>query len=56
MDRRKAIKYAFELAEKGDTVLCLGKGHEESIIYEKSSIPWNEIKVVKELLKSGKKV
>ncbi len=55
-DRRKAIKYALEIAERGDTVLCLGKGHEESIIYKKSSIPWNEIEVVRELLQSRKKI
>jgi UDP-N-acetylmuramoyl-L-alanyl-D-glutamate--2,6-diaminopimelate ligase len=55
-DRRKAIKYALEIAESGDTVLCLGKGHEESIIYEKSSIPWNEIEVTRELLKTLKNI
>ncbi len=55
-DRRKAIKYALEIAESGDTVLCLGKGHEESIIYEKSSIPWNEIEVARELLKTLKNI
>jgi UDP-N-acetylmuramoyl-L-alanyl-D-glutamate--2,6-diaminopimelate ligase len=31
-DREKAIEYAIELAQKGDMILLLGKGHEKSII------------------------
>lgn len=54
-DRKKAIQCAFTLAKKGDTIVCLGKGHESSIIYEKSSIPWDEIEIVRELLKGNKK-
>jgi UDP-N-acetylmuramoyl-L-alanyl-D-glutamate--2,6-diaminopimelate ligase len=50
-DRREAIKHAFEMAQRGDTVICLGKGHESSIIYEKASIPWNEIETAKQLLR-----
>lgn len=43
-DRKKAIRKALSLAKKGDLVLLLGKGHENSIIYAKGTIPWNEIK------------
>ena len=42
-DRATAIRQAFTLAEPGDTVLLLGKGHENSIIYASGTIPWNEI-------------
>ena len=41
-DRREAIKKAFSLAEAGDTVLLLGKGHEKSIIYKDGAIEWDE--------------
>ena len=30
-DRREAIRYALDLAEEGDVVALLGKGHEEYI-------------------------
>ena len=42
-DRRAAIRKAFYLACPGDLVLLLGKGHENSIIYAKGTIPWDEI-------------
>ena len=42
-DRPTAIRKAFALAEKGDLVLLLGKGHENSIIYKDKTIPFDEI-------------
>ena len=42
-DRPKAIRKAFSLARPGDLVLLLGKGHENSIIYAKEAIPYDEI-------------
>ncbi|MDR2159900.1 MAG: UDP-N-acetylmuramoyl-L-alanyl-D-glutamate--2,6-diaminopimelate ligase [Treponema sp.] len=42
-DRPAAIRKAFSLAEKGDLVLLLGKGHENSIIYAKETVPYDEI-------------
>lgn len=42
-DRASAIRHAFKLAEPGDMVLLLGKGHENSIIYARGTIPWDEI-------------
>ncbi|HUX38422.1 MAG TPA: UDP-N-acetylmuramoyl-L-alanyl-D-glutamate--2,6-diaminopimelate ligase [Rectinemataceae bacterium] len=42
-DRRAAIRRAFGLARKGDIVLLLGKGHENSIIYRDGAIAWDEI-------------
>jgi UDP-N-acetylmuramoyl-L-alanyl-D-glutamate--2,6-diaminopimelate ligase len=42
-ERPEAIRKAFSLAGKGDLVLLLGKGHENSIIYAKKTIPYDEI-------------
>lgn len=42
-DRPQAIRKAFSLAAKGDLVLLLGKGHENSIIYADHSLPYDEI-------------
>ncbi len=42
-DRPAAIRKAFSLAGPGDLVALLGKGHENSIIYAKSTIPYDEI-------------
>jgi UDP-N-acetylmuramoyl-L-alanyl-D-glutamate--2,6-diaminopimelate ligase len=41
-DRATAIREAFSMASPGDAVLLLGKGHENSIIYSKRSIPYDE--------------
>jgi len=42
-DRLAAIRRAFALAGKGDLVLLLGKGHENSIIYADHVLPFDEI-------------
>ncbi len=42
-DRPKAIRTAFAMAEPGDLVILLGKGHENSIIYAEKTIPYDEI-------------
>lgn len=42
-DRAEAIATAIGLAQPGDLVLLLGKGHEGSIIYADHSRPWDEI-------------
>jgi UDP-N-acetylmuramoyl-L-alanyl-D-glutamate--2,6-diaminopimelate ligase len=42
-DRPSAIRKAFSLARKGDAVLLLGKGHENSIIYAYETRPYDEI-------------
>jgi len=41
-DRREGIRKALSLAEPGDMVVFLGKGHESSIIYSAGKIPWDE--------------
>ncbi len=42
-DRPLAIRRAFSMAGEGDTVLLLGKGHENSIIYKDRTLPYDEI-------------
>ena len=41
-DRRAAIAAAIGRARPGDVVLLAGKGHERSIIYAGSELPWDE--------------
>ncbi len=50
-DRATAIKKAFSLANKNDGVLLLGKGHENSIIYKDKTIPYDEEKTARKILK-----
>jgi UDP-N-acetylmuramoyl-L-alanyl-D-glutamate--2,6-diaminopimelate ligase len=50
-DRRAALRYAFERARAGDTVLLTGKGTEPSIIMGNEAIPWDERAVARELLR-----
>ena len=49
-NRPAAIRKAFSLAKKGDTVLLLGKGHENSIIYESGTIEYDEIEEAEKAL------
>jgi UDP-N-acetylmuramoyl-L-alanyl-D-glutamate--2,6-diaminopimelate ligase len=51
-DRAEAIRSAMAAARPGDLVLLLGKGHEGSIIYAGSTIPWDEAEVVREALRA----
>ncbi len=50
-DRRQAIQTAItQLAEEGDIVGIFGKGHEQSMCYGKTEIPWDDIKEAKRAL------
>lgn len=52
VDRAEAIAKAIEnLAEEGDTVVILGKGHEKSMNIAGKEIPWNDKKVASDALK-----
>src|SRR4030042_3753275 len=51
VDRRQALRYAFEQAQAGDTVLLAGKGSEQSIVIGREHIPWDERKAARELLR-----
>lgn len=53
-ERREAIALAFEQAQRHDTVLLAGKGHERSIIWNGVKHPWDEAAVARdELAKLG---
>lgn len=55
-DRRQAIRLALSLAKEGDTVLIAGKGCEPIQIVGTEHIPWDDRKVVREILGSELKV
>lgn len=44
-DRKKAIEQAIGLSEPGDIVLILGKGHEESLCFGETEVPWSDQQV-----------
>ncbi len=50
-DRKKAIRLAISEARKGDTLLLLGKGHEQSIIHAQGPVPWDEAEAARSILK-----
>ncbi len=41
-DRGGAIKFALDLAQKGDVVLVCGKGHEQSMCFGETEFPWDD--------------
>lgn len=50
-DRREAIAYALDHAERGDVVLLAGKGHEAYQIVGNAAVPLDERTIVREHLK-----
>ena len=50
LDRREAIRRGIGLLQSGDSLLILGKGHEEFIIMDGYKIPHNDRKAVLELI------
>lgn len=53
-DRGKAIEFALtKLAKRGDTVVILGKGHEQSMCYGNDEHPWDDREAVRKILPSG---
>ncbi len=50
-DRHQAIQTAVgQLAQEGDIVGIFGKGHEQSICYGTTELPWNDVKEAKKAL------
>ncbi len=49
-DRRGALQYAFEQAERGDTVLLAGKATETTMVFGDGPVPWDERATAFELL------
>lgn len=52
-DRRKAIKFALEMARRNDTIIITGKGHERSINYGHGEEAWSDQEEVKTFLKNA---
>lgn len=50
-DRQKAVNLALKLAKKGDIVAICGKGHEKSMAYGKTEIPWSDQEAINKALK-----
>lgn len=50
VDRREAIKKAVETAEKGDSIIIAGKGHENYQILKDKTIHFDDAEVAKEVL------
>ncbi|MFH0929916.1 MAG: UDP-N-acetylmuramoyl-L-alanyl-D-glutamate--2,6-diaminopimelate ligase [Candidatus Moraniibacteriota bacterium] len=50
LDRREAIKTALQIAKPGDVVVVTGKGAEETMAIGDKMIPWNDPKVIREIL------
>ena len=51
-ERGRAISFAIQrLAQKGDTVVICGKGHEKSMCYNGTEYPWSDHEAVKFALK-----
>lgn len=51
IDRGEAISYALSIAEKGDTVVVTGKGHELSMNLGNGEMPWSDQEEVRKFLK-----
>ena len=51
-DRQEAINFAIQkLAKKDDIVAICGKGHEKSMCFGKTEIPWSDQKAAKKAIK-----
>lgn len=50
LDRREAIKKALRIAKPGDIVVVTGKGAEEIMAVGAQRFPWNDPKVIREVL------
>lgn len=51
LDREEAIEKAISLAKKDDIVLVLGKGHEKTILRAEGAVPFEDLKIVRKVLK-----
>ena len=49
-DRKEGIMKAFQLAQNDDIVCICGKGAEKTMVIGGKTIPWDEQKIVRELL------
>ncbi|RME01890.1 MAG: UDP-N-acetylmuramoyl-L-alanyl-D-glutamate--2,6-diaminopimelate ligase, partial [Calditrichaeota bacterium] len=49
-DRHEAIERAIDMAEEGDIVMILGKGHETTQTLKHETIPFNDVEVARSIL------
>ena len=54
-DRKEAIKYALDMANKRDMIVLAGKGHETYQEINGEKVDFDERKIIKEILKEKKK-
>ena len=47
-DRKEAIKYAYEIAQKGDIILLAGKGHERYQLIGLDKLPFCEREIIED--------
>ncbi|MBU1130130.1 hypothetical protein KKE45_02300, partial [Patescibacteria group bacterium] len=53
-DRQDAFNLAIKLAQKGDTIIACGKGHEKTILHGKTEYPWSEAEAFRTAFKLNK--
>jgi UDP-N-acetylmuramoyl-L-alanyl-D-glutamate--2,6-diaminopimelate ligase len=51
-DRQEAINHAVTMARPGDLVIITGKGHESSMCFGTTEIPWSEHLAVRSALQA----
>lgn len=54
LDRRRAIRLAARLAEPGDVVLAVGKGHETTQEVRSTKHPWDDAAELRAALRSNR--
>lgn len=52
-DRAEAIRLSYEISRPGDTVLLLGKGHEQFLLRDGERVPFSEREILKSLGKGA---
>lgn len=56
LDRRKAIEKGISMLNERDSLLILGKGHEEYMIIKDQKIPFKDFNVVKDIINENKEL
>jgi UDP-N-acetylmuramoyl-L-alanyl-D-glutamate--2,6-diaminopimelate ligase len=51
-DRGEAIEFAVKMAQAGDLVIVTGKGHEQSMCFGTTEIPWDDREAVRRALEA----
>ena len=51
-DRRSALEYVIDTAERGDVILITGKGHEHYEIVKDKKISFSEREIIRERIKN----